>query len=285
MRKNDISPIKISKICDALNVEFFGDDITIVGCSSISAPKDNTVVFSVSGENIPRNAIAVILPHTAKVSELGCYIPCENPKHLFGDFLNYLYEPFPARFYSRSIGNNCVIDASSTIGEGTVIGHNCIIGPNVVIGNNCIVQSGTVIGENGFGYVREQDEWDAISHIGGVEIGDNVHVGNNCTIDSGLIEPTIIKSGVKIDNLVHVGHNCIVGKNSVITACAELSGSVEVGEWSWLGPNSSVKQKVKLARGTVLGVGASAHKDTIKSTKYVGSPALTIREYIKAFKR
>ena len=36
----------------------------------------------------------------------------------------------------------------------------------------------------------------------------------------------MIKSGVKTDNLVHIAHNCIIGKNSILTACTELSGEV-----------------------------------------------------------
>ena len=45
---------------------------------------------------------------------------------------------------------------------------------------------------------------------------------------AGTIDPTVIKANVKIDNLVHA-HNCHVGRGSIVTACAEVSGSVRIG--------------------------------------------------------
>ena len=46
----------------------------------------------------------------------------------------------------------------------------------------------------------ENDTYEKIEQLGGLEIGDNVEIGSGCTIDRGTISNTIISNGVKLDN-------------------------------------------------------------------------------------
>lgn len=43
-----------------------------------------------------------------------------------------------------------------------------------------------------------------------------------------------------IDNHIHILHNVHIEKNCIITACSEISGSVCIGENTWLYLNCSI---------------------------------------------
>jgi len=135
----------------------------------------------------------------------------------------------------------------------------------VVVGYNVRLLPGSVIGFKGFSWGFHEDLTpEEIRHQGGVIIGNNVEIGANCTVMRATLKHknTIIGHNVKIDSQVHVGHNCVVGDRCIITACTMLAGSVIIGENSWLGPNCSIMNGIKIGKNNLIGLGAVIRKDT-----------------------
>jgi UDP-3-O-[3-hydroxymyristoyl] glucosamine N-acyltransferase len=59
----------------------------------------------------------------------------------------------------------------------------------------------------------------------------------------------------------------------IITACAEISGSVVIEDATWIGPNASVIQGITLGQNSLLGIGAVAVKSVPADEIRVGNPA------------
>ncbi|MCZ4300527.1 LpxD N-terminal domain-containing protein [Microbacterium oxydans] len=172
------------------------------------------------------------------------------------------------------VGEYTVIRAGAVIAEGTEIRDHVVIGHDVVIGAHALIKSHAVIGEEGFGMERDVNGDNIrIPHVGSVIIEDHVEVGNFTTVCSGTISPTRVGDHTKIDDHVHVAHNCRIGRNVIITACAEVSGSVVIDDDAWIGPNASVIQGVTLGRNSLLGIGAVAVKSVPADEVRIGNPA------------
>lgn len=169
------------------------------------------------------------------------------------------------------------VDSMAVIGSGTVIGPFVSIEGPVVIGRRCRISAGARIGQEGFGYVRGDDgTWTAKPHRFSVVIGNDVHVGANACIDRGSWRDTVIESGAKIDNLVHVAHNVLIGRDCAVVACAELSGSVELGAGAYIAPGALVRERLVVGAGAVVGLGAVVVKDVPERITVAGVPARPI---------
>ena len=100
-----------------------------------------------------------------------------------------------------------------------------------------------------------------------------MEVGNFCTICRGTIDPTVIRKGTKIDDHCHIAHNVQIGENVIITACAEVSGSVQIDNQSWIGPNASILNGVKIETKALVGIGAVVIRDIETNKHVLGNPA------------
>jgi UDP-3-O-[3-hydroxymyristoyl] glucosamine N-acyltransferase len=58
-----------------------------------------------------------------------------------------------------------------------------------------------------------------------------------------------------------------------VTACAEISGSVELGEYAWVGPNASIIQKQKIGAQAFVGIGATLMRSADPGETVAGYPA------------
>lgn len=85
-------------------------------------------------------------------------------------------------------------------------------------------------------------------------IGDYVILNTGCQIDHGC----------KVHNCAHIAPGAV------------LAGDVEVGERTFIGANSVVKQGVTIGNDILIGAGTVVVKDIIKSGTYVGNPARII---------
>ncbi len=217
-----------------------------------------------------------VLEPSNKINNL---IYTENPKYVFALLATHIKNATDSgsRRITGKIHSSVVMEGSSVVGENVVIGANTVILDNVEIGSNVRIGSNCVIGSPGFGFAKGPDNvYIRIPHVGGVLIGNGVEIGNNVCIDAGTFEPTIIGNSVKIDNLVHIAHNVVVGARTLITACAEISGSVKIGQDVWIAPNVSVIQKVSIGDGALVGIGSTVTKDVPIGLTVFGSPARAV---------
>lgn len=182
------------------------------------------------------------------------------------------------------IAETCTIGAYSvigkaTIGEGTVVSPFVRIYDNVTIGKACFIKDGAIIGGVGFGFERDEDgNRFRFPQIGGVRIGNCVDIGANTCIDRGALSDTILEDYSKVDNLCHIAHNAHIGKNAVVVACAEVSGSCSIGENTWVGPNACIRDQRKIGANTMIGMGSVVVKHVGDNEVWAGNPARLFKE-------
>lgn len=174
---------------------------------------------------------------------------------------------------TATIGAYAVI-GKAKIGDGTVVSPFVRIYDNVTIGKECFIKEGAVIGGAGFGFERDEDgNRFRFPQIGGVRIGDHVEIGGNTCIDRGALSDTILDDYAKVDNLCHIAHNAHIGKNAVVVACAEVSGSCTIGEETWVGPNASIRDQRTVGENSLIGMGAVVAKNVPDNEVWAGNPA------------
>ena len=175
------------------------------------------------------------------------------------------------------IGHNTVIEDNVIIGSGSTILHNVVISKNCKVGKECLIKSGSIIGQRGFGFQRDSNNVPiSFPHYGAVFIGNNVEVGASNTIASGSLGNTVIEDNVKTDDQVHIAHNVLVGEGTLITACAEISGSVKIGKNCWIGPNSAIKDGISIGDNVFVGIAAVVTKSINENAKVAGNPARSL---------
>lgn len=179
---------------------------------------------------------------------------------------------------SRGSGNK--IAPTARIHDHVVIGDDCqimdhvVVLPQTYIGSRVTIMPNTTIGGQGFQHGPVRKRLRLIPHAGGVYIGDDVTIGSSVCVDRGLFgEWTSIGKGARFDNLVQVAHSAMVGEESAITACAEISGSATVGNRVWLGPNSSVIHGRRIGDDALIGIGSVIVRDIPPQAVAYGVPA------------
>lgn len=164
------------------------------------------------------------------------------------------------------------------IGKGTIICANVRIYDDVVIGEHCYIKEGAVIGGPGYGYeIDNEGNRFRFPQIGGVIIGNYVDIGGNTCVDRGALSDTIIEDYAKIDNLCHIAHNVHIGRNAMVIACSEVSGSCKVGENAWIGPNTAIRDWRNIGNNSIIGIGSNVVKDVPENEVWAGNPAKRMR--------
>lgn len=272
-------------LASALGLPLSGQDGTITGVSAYGAATAQDLTF---------NTAATITDAAACVPIVGAAITHTAMPHIVSpqprlDFIRalahiettvgFVQETAPSVIHRTAvIGDNVVIEPGCHIGEGVRIAHNVVVHAGSKIGSHTIVRAGAVIGAEGFGFARLADGTPVrFIHLAGVSIGQNVEIGTNNTICRGTLQDTVIEDHVKMDSLVHIGHNCHIETGAFITACAEFSGGVRLGENAWVGPNSSILEKVKIGARALVGIGSVVTKDVAPDTVVAGNPARVLR--------
>lgn len=256
--------------------------------SQLSFATDAVKYSDALAEALGRGAIVLVPPSFADEPATGAVIRVDNPRGAFAQLVAQHFSRHveagiatTARVSSTAqvhptahIGEYTVIRDGAVIGAHSEIRDHVVIGHDVIVGEQALIKSHAVVGEEGFG--MEKDEAGdniRIPHLGAVVLGAHVEVGNFTTVCSGTISPTRVGDHTKIDDHVHIAHNCQVGRNVIITACAEVSGSVVIEDDVWIGPNAAVIQGVTLGRNSLLGIGAVALRSVPESEVRVGNPA------------
>ncbi|MBF0541370.1 MAG: UDP-3-O-(3-hydroxymyristoyl)glucosamine N-acyltransferase [Nitrospirae bacterium] len=195
---------------------------------------------------------------------------------------------YPNVYISKnvSIGDRSILYPGTFIGENSSIGSDCVIYANVTINDNVQVgdrvriHPNSVIGADGFGYVFIEGQHVKKPQIGGVLIDDDVEIGANVTIDRAATGNTIIGKGSKIDNLVQIAHNVKIGKFVIVVAQAGIAGSSIIGDRTIIAAQAGIPDHINIEPDSFIGPQSGVMKD-LKSGKYLGSPAIPYRDFIK----
>ena len=246
-------------------------------------------------DSAPENVLAIVPKDLRSKSKKynQTFIFSDNPMLCYMKVLNKFFkETFVSKISKTSvietkkkigknlyIGENCSIRGDIIIGDQTIISDNVVINGNIIIGSNVRIKSGSIIGQKGFNFVYDENGIPIeFPHFGRVIIGDHVEIGALNTIVQGTLGDTIISDCVKTDDQVHIAHNVKIGYGTLITACAEISGSVNVGERVWLGPNCSLNNNITIGNNVFVGIGAVVTKSFPENVVVVGNPAKIIKE-------
>ena len=288
-----------------LDFESEGGNMRVYGIASIDRATENDLAFCKHvGEKgvsyISHSKAGVIL---CKKEMHGLVHPNSSQMLVFMDNPRLAFVR-AAREMARQeqpvgISPRAVISQKSKIGSGcyigdyTVIGDNCSVGNNTVIydkvslvqnciiGNNCVIQSGASLGSDGFAFERDEGgKLEKFPHTGYVRLGNNVEICTNCSVARGSLSDTSIGNGTKLDALVHIAHNVTVGNNCELTAGTIIGGSTSVGDTSWTGLNSTLKNGIKVGRNVIVASGASVINDVSDGDIVAGVPARSIKHKV-----
>lgn len=150
------------------------------------------------------------------------------------------------------------------------IHETAIIYDNVVLGKNNIIGAYSVIGSNG--EIRGVNQTD---FKGKVIIGDNNVISELVTIQRPFEEgqKTIIGS----DNIImahsHIGHDVVIGNNCEICTGTILGGYSIIEDNVKLKLGVTVRNRKKIKKGALVGLGSSVVKDIEENKVVFGNPA------------
>lgn len=188
------------------------------------------------------------------------------------------------------IGKNCYIEPFCLIGHGVVIGDNAqilsgAVIKNAEIGSDFICNEDALIGTRGF-TITEDSEGNKyrIPTLGKVIIGNHVEIGTLDNISSGSGGNTIIEDYVKLDTMVHIGHDAHLCKNVEVTAGAVIGGFAEIGEGSFIGLSSIIRNRKSVGENARVSMGAVVTKDVLPGQTVTGNFAVDHQRFIKEMK-
>jgi len=274
------------RLAERLGLPLTGSDVPILEIRSLDALTEGSLSFAKLRPVGGIGAHAVLIAPLGTLPDSGAVIAANNPRLAFARALQLLdlepgfLEPTsPAVVHpTAQVNPTAVLGRGVQIGARTVIGHNVVLADGVTIGTDCLIKSNTVIGEAGFGFERDEAGVPVrILHLGSVTIGNRVEIGSLNTVCRASMGNTIVEDDVKTDDHVHIAHNCRVRRGALLTACTELSGGVDVGEFSWIGPNTSVVQKVVIGNRAFVGIGSNVTKSVPDGVTVAGNPARVLR--------
>ena len=304
--------MKLSQICQEINLEFSEQDIDIKGLhtlneatfsqisffsdikhiDNLSTTKAGAVFVSLQYANLlPTSTIALItdeaylkLAETSKFFAHNISTTGEEP-----NIGQACHIDTKASFGKGVVlGNSVTVMAGAYIGDNTTIGSNTLIYPNVtiyhgsVIGENCILHSGTVIGSDGYGFAHtKQGEHVKIYQNGNAVIEDDVEIGANCVVDRAVFGSTYIRKGSKLDNLIQVAHNCDLGEHSLLASQVGLAGSTTTGRNIVMGGQSASAGHLHMEDFTTIAGKGGVTKSLKGHKTYAGFPAIDHKTWLR----
>lgn len=95
-----------------------------------------------------------------------------------------------------------------------------------------------------------------------------VYVAHDCYV----AENTILHAHSIIENDCIIGQHCFISLGAFVGACTEI------GEVVFVGPNTTVRDKIKIGHYTIIGMGSVVIHNIGSKEVWVGNPAKFIRE-------
>ncbi len=304
--------MKLSQICQEINLEFSGKDIEIVGLHTLTEATPSQISFFNDKKYL--NQLSLTKAGAVLISGEYSHLLPQTTIPLITDE-SYLKLALISKFFAHKIetkgghpnigkecdidkrvrfgkdvtlGNNVTIMAGAYIGDGVTVGSNTLIYPNVTIyhgskiGVNCIIHAGTVIGSDGYGFAHTKTgEHIKIYQNGNAVIEDDVEIGANCVVDRAVFGTTYIRKGTKLDNLIQIAHNCDVGEHSLMASQVGLAGSTTTGRNLVLGGQSAIAGHLHIGNFVTVAGKAGVTKSLESGKTYAGFPAIEHKRWLR----
>jgi UDP-3-O-[3-hydroxymyristoyl] glucosamine N-acyltransferase len=200
---------------------------------------------------------------------------CDVPNHYWKEFDSYIDETATIHPDASIAEKNVIIGPHSRIGAGTIIAERSVIGAH------CDIGLGVTIGGDAFEVVNLHERRSVLRQGGGVRIGDHVTIQSQSNIVRATFAGfTEIGDETCIDALVHVAHDCVIGKRVTITACAEISGRVNIKDNAWLGPNCSIVNGLTIGEGSKVTIGSTVTRNVDDGQTVTGNFAIEHQKWL-----
>lgn len=274
--------VSSAELASALQLEHRGREVEICAVAPLDEAGPGDLTFC-RRKRISRNDDGVVFICTPDVgTSVSSSIAAGNPRLAFVRALSFLEDRggFDLGFGesaihpSVEIGHHVVIEEGVRIGAGTKIEHGAVIHRGVSIGERCVIRANSVIGGSGFGFERDEAGRPIrFPHLGAVDIADDVEIGALNTVARGALSNTKVGPRTKTDDHIHIAHNVVIGADCLITACAEISGGVRIGDRVWIGPNVALMEQIAIGDDALVGLGAVVTKSVGPGVTVTGNPA------------
>lgn len=111
-----------------------------------------------------------------------------------------------------------------------------------------------------------------------------IHPNTNISKYVKIMEGAIITAGCvitvditigkqcQLNPYTTIGHDCIIGDYFTSTFAVNISGNCNIGNFVFLGTNSSIKQGVNICDNVTIGMGGVVVKDITEEGIYIGNP-------------
>ncbi len=282
--------VTLSDLAREHGLDLIGADREVVAfgtLTTVSEHRDRLLTYATSrsyAAQFARTDIASCVIHRSLVEELppdrSALVTSKSAADafytIFSDLVRHHdWSPFPAhRGASTTIAASAVIHEPVVIGDGCVIMDNVVVLPRTYIGDRVVIKPNSTIGGDGFQLSTIGGHRRLVPHAGGVLIDSDVTIGSQTCVDRGLFgDMTVVGPDTHIDNLVYVAHAVRLGRACVVVACAEISGSVTVGDSAWLGPRSAVNPGLRIGEHAMIGTGSTVVSDIPPHAVAFGCPA------------
>lgn len=304
--------MKLSQICQELNLTFLGEDIEIIGLHTLSVANSSQISFfndkkyidqlfttqaaavlvaKQYADLLPKSTIALITDEAyLKLAELSKFFAYKIEASTTEPYKGVGCDIGMGVYFGKGVrlGDNVTIMSGTYVGDHVTIGSNTLIYSNVtlyhhsVLGNNCIIHSGTVIGSDGYGFAHtKMGEHIKIYQNGNAVIEDDVEIGANCTIDRAVFGTTYIRKGTKLDNLIQIAHNCDVGAYTLMASQVGLAGSTTTGRNVVMGGQSGTAGHLHIGNFVTVAGKGGVTKSLEGGKTYAGFPAIEHRIWLR----
>lgn len=104
---------------------------------------------------------------------------------------------------------------------------------------------------------------------------DRKVIGDNCFIlEDNTIQPfTTVGNNVVMWSGNHIGHHGQIKDHVFFTSHVVMSGHCVIESYSFFGVNSTIRDYITIAQGTLVGMASAITKDTEEWGIYIGNPA------------
>lgn len=105
------------------------------------------------------------------------------------------------------------------------------------------------------------------------------NIQNAIILEGSKIELGVrISNGVLINKDVTIHHDCKIGKYCVFAPGCRILGNVSIDDFSFIGANSVIREKTRIGKNSIIGMGTILISDVEDQKIYVGNPGRLLKD-------